>query len=127
MWWHWGIVAVVGAWVTLLLHELAHCVCVWIEGGRVTAFRPYPHLYEGHFFWGRMSWESEKPLAMPKLFHGAPALIKAPFFLTLWLSLGLLVWLPLLAAAFWEAADIINFVQGYLRNSGNDGGKFRRA
>lgn len=128
-WWVYLIVLAVGAPVTLLLHELAHCCAVWwLFHGKVTAFVPWPHKHNGMFYWGRMSWEcaSEPTPAQYRSFYIWPQ-YKASIMIITWLFLGFLVWLPLLMAAIWELADIVNFIQGYIRNGKNDGGKYRRA
>jgi len=125
MWWHWLLVGCVGAWFTLFMHELAHCFVVWGEGKKVTSFIPFPHRKDGRFYFGRMQYEGV--LRNPKLFYAAPCLMKAPLYVVVWTVLGLVFWLPLLAAVFWELADIANFVQGYIRRRDNDGGRYRRA
>jgi hypothetical protein len=126
VWWLWLILALIGAPLTLFLHELAHSFVVWGEGGRVTSFKPYPHFADGHFYFGRVEYLSYQ--TRPRLFFAAPALIKAPVFLVVWATLGLLFCLPLLALAAWELWDLLNFVQGYMRKSSyNDGGLFRAA
>lgn len=128
-WWVYLVVLAVGAPVTLLLHELAHCCAVWwLIDGKVTAFKPWPHKHNGTFYWGRMSWECdmEPTPAQYRSFYFWPQ-YKAIIMIITWLLLGFLVWLPFLMAAIWELADILNFIQGYIRNGKNDGGKYRRA
>ena len=128
-WWVYLIVLAVGAPVTLNLHELAHCCAAWfLVDGRVTVYKPWPHKHKGIFYWGRMGWECDmQPTELfYRKFYIWPQ-YKAGFMTITWLLLGLLVWLPLLVAAVWEIADIINFIQGYIRNGKNDGGKYRRA
>lgn len=125
MWWHWLIVGVAGARVTLFMHELAHCFVVWGEGKKVLSFVPSPHSKNGRFYFGRMAYAGV--LRNPRLFYAAPALMKAPLCAVLWVVLGLVFWLPFLAAAFWELTDVANFVQGYIRRRDNDGGRFRRS
>jgi hypothetical protein len=128
MWYWWVALAVGGAIVTLNLHELAHCLVVWIKGGRVMSYKPYPHCVGGTFFFGRMTYTLPfMPYRTYLLwFHSAPQL-KALFLLALWVLLGLILWRPLLVLAAWELSDLLNFLQGYIRNSKSDGGKFRRA
>ena len=128
-WWVYLVVLAVSAPVTLLLHELMHCFAVWaFMSGRVTAFVPWPHKHNDVFYWGRMSWECDKePTRLAyRVFYIFPQ-FKAACLLTVWLILGFLLWHPFLMAALWELADIINFIQGYIRNGKNDGGKYRRA
>lgn len=122
LWWFIGF-AVVGAALTLILHELAHCFVAWSAGGSVESFKPWPHKVDGRFYFGRMTYTGCAP--NEKAFTIAP-LIKAISLASLWVILGLMFW-PLLALAGWELTDIINWVQGYIRSSPNDGGRFRRA
>lgn len=122
LWWFIGF-AVVGAALTLVLHELAHCVMVWAAKGWIESFKPWPHKVDGRFYFGRMTYSGCAP--NERSFTIAP-LIKAISLFSLWLVLGFIFW-PLFALAAWESTDIINWVQGYIRSSPNDGGRFRRA
>jgi hypothetical protein len=119
MWY--AIFGVLGAVITLVLHELMHCFVVWAHGGKVTSFKPWPHRVDGHFFFGRMTYESE--VALGRGMKLAPFL-KALVLFVSWTGLGFL-WFPLWCFAFWEATDWINWLQGYIRKSQNDGGQFR--
>jgi hypothetical protein len=123
IWWLIGF-AVVGAPLTLVLHELSHCFAVWAKHGWITSFKPWPHKVDGRFYFGRMTYAGCAP--DEKAFSIAP-LIKAITLLGLWLVLALALFWPLLALAGWESTDIINWVQGYIRSSPNDGGRYRRA
>jgi len=128
MWYWWLGTALFGAVLTLNLHELAHCLVIWIKGGQVTSYKPYPHFVDGKFFWGRMTYDLT--FVPTRTFAGVMAIVpqvKVVFFLALWVWLGLILWHPLFALAAWECADLLNFLQGLIRNSKNDGGKFRRA
>lgn len=116
------ILGVSGAALTLVLHELMHCFVVWAHGGKVTSFKPWPQKVEGHFYFGRMLYEAELPLG--RVMHLAPFL-KALSLFVVWTGLGFLWW-PLWTLAFWEATDWINWLQGYIRKSGNDGGQYRQ-
>lgn len=122
--WIWlGVLGLLGAALTLVLHELSHCIVVWLSGGWIEEFKPWPHMKDGKFYFGRMSHSGAQ--ADERAFTVAP-LIKALSLLALWTVLGF-IWLPLWALAFWEFTDVANWTQGYIRNSPNDGGRFRRA
>ena len=128
-WVYTGIVFVLSAWLVLNQHELSHCVVVWLAGGRVTSYKPWPHKVGDNWFFGRMTYvTNEMPmLAFRKRFYVAPLLV-ASFFLFLWTPRALLVWTPLLGVAAWEALDVLNWVQGYVRKRAtNDGGRYRLA
>lgn len=121
--WYWYAVicCIVGAPLTLVLHELMHCIVVWANGGWVTSFKPWPHFVEKRFYWGRMAYAGCAPT---KWFYAAP-LTKALVLLVIWAGLGFL-WMPLWAPGFWELLDAGNWLQGYIRNSDNDGGRYRK-
>lgn len=119
MWY--ALFGVLGAALTLVLHELSHCLVVWWSGGKVVTFKPWPHMSDGHFYFGRMTYIAKVPLG--------PLMKIIPFLkaLTLfgwWVGLGVL-WHPLWVLAFWEITDWINWLQGYIRGSDNDGGQYR--
>ena len=140
------VLVIPAAFLTLALHELSHCIAVWRAGGRVTGFRPYPHLHDGAggvFFWPQDGWKlrwagmSYEGVDMRDRasMYIAP-LVKALIVFVLWGALcGILGgvytwehWWALLVPWFWELTGILNWVQGYFRpGSNNDGKKFRRA
>jgi hypothetical protein len=128
-WVYTGIVAVLGAIWALNRHELSHCVVVWMKGGRVTSYKPWPHKVGDNWKFGRMTYIiNEVPSRKFSLCFYAAPLMSALFFLFLWLSLALLVWKPLLGVAAWEAADVVNWAFGYVfKRATNDGGRFRIA
>jgi hypothetical protein len=140
--------------LTLTTHEGAHALIVWFSPGKtVSSFRPYPSFVEVvngaepnwfvkliykifkkdytkfHFYWASMRWDSttsQAPTsAFNKCFFIAPC-IKASITLVVSALLAIKFW-PFAAFCVWELADVINFIQGYARNGGNDGGRFRRA
>ena len=130
VWVYTGIVFVLGAVWVLNRHELSHCVVVWACGGRVISYKPWPHKVGDNWVLGRMTYVTNKMPSREDLmrFHAAPLTV-ALFFLFLWTPLALIVWKPLLGLAAWEASDVINWVQGYVRKttSKNDGGRYRIA
>jgi hypothetical protein len=136
----WIGLAAGGAILSLNLHELAHCLIVWIVGGKVTDYFPVPHWYnkdeekvyfspgEGRrFYFGRMQWTILRPRTRSEcrwFYRIIP--IRAATFLTMWLLLGLLCFLPLLALAFWDLMDLGDWLKDYLwKRETQDGGKFR--
>jgi len=115
-------------YLTLLRHEFSHCAAAWTLDMRVTGFYPWPHIKDGRFFFGRMTWETQRVPTTSQLRGLAVApitssVISCLVMLTMGLAIGNYL---LLITAATEFTDIINWVQGYLRNSGNDGGKYRR-
>ena len=76
-------------------------------GGQITSFKAYWHRDERNRFWfGRVTckWPDPPAPAAYRFSHIAP-LVKATFFLALWLAAGLLLWWPLLALATCEFVD----------------------
>jgi hypothetical protein len=109
----------------LLLHEAAHCFIYRLAGARVEAFVPWPHRYGGRFYFARVmpdralstSWELRNKVA---------PLLKSTAMLALWLGLGFGVGLWAVGLALWEAIDLINWWQGWIRRRPNDGGQARQ-
>ncbi len=127
-----------GAFITLVLHELAHCVVVWAKGLKVTGFYPFPHLKDGKggiFFWPRkglsIRWAGMKydgRNLTNEAWMTFIIILRASIFLVAWALLAIFFYWPLAVLAFWELTDVINWVQGYFRpGSNNDGKRFRRA
>lgn len=52
------------------VHEMSHAVAVLVLGGKVTAFRPYPHLEDGKFVFGYFRYEGKSGVGL----HIAPYL-----------------------------------------------------
>ena len=107
-------------YLRLLGHELSHVVAVYVTGGTVVAFRPYPTTHEGRRYWGLI------------LRHGgddslcaiAP-LAKALTAMVLWVGPAVL-WAPLWVFFAWEVTDVLWWLRGYLwRLPYSDGGKWR--
>lgn len=121
--WYWAILGVVGAPLTLVLHELAHVLVARAHGIRIKTFRPWPHFTTSGFVWGSVSYHQVLMPAQRRMSALAP-LIKAISLMLAWAFLGA-AWSPLWALAAWEAIDVINWLQGYLRMSRNDGGTYR--
>jgi len=76
------------------LHELAHLVALWVRlGKKPKKLIPWPHKYEGRWYWARCESGAYNLLADP-LIHSAPLwvalfqmLIAAPVVLT-WVATG---------------------------------------
>lgn len=119
------ICGIIGAALTLVLHEFSHCLVVWNVEGKVVEFKPWPHIHDGRFYFGRMSYEVSEPL--PEKTMAIAPLFKAYFMLLLWVALGFSLYHPLLVLAAWELTDIGNWLQGFIRKGENDGGIFRRS
>lgn len=127
----WVGLAAGGAVLSLNLHELAHCLVVWCIGGKVLSYKPWPHFVEENgkrqFFFGRMTYTLGRPRTQPEcrwFYRIIP--IRAATFLAMWLLLGLLCFLPLLALAFWDLMDLGDWLKDYLwKRETQDGGKFR--
>jgi hypothetical protein len=117
--------AILGAPLTLLAHELSHCAAYWLAGARVAEFVTWPHRYGDRFFFARVMpdrvlsprWELRSALA---------PLLKASTMLALWLCLGFFSGPWAFGLALWEAIDVGNWIQGWIRRRPNDGGRARR-
>lgn len=120
-----AITAVIGCIPELLLHELSHCLVYKLAGAKIVVFKPWPHKYEGRFYFGRVMADRELPKAWAIESAGAP-LVKATIMLGMWCILAAFVGLWPLGFALWEAIDMINWIQGYIRKRPNDGGRFRK-
>lgn len=77
---HWGhlVVALPAVLAFTAVHELAHCLAVWVQGGRVTEFVWLPSGSE----WGHMRFQFD-----PGVNHSSAAIAMAPY--ALWLGCGL--------------------------------------
>lgn len=124
----WIGLAAGGAILSLNLHELAHCVVVWFIGGKVTSYKPYPHKANGRWFIGRMTWTRDRNFNYWEcrwFYRVIP--IRAAVFVAMWTTLGLLLFLPLLALAFWDLIDLGDWVKDYLwSRESQDGGKYKK-
>lgn len=122
------LLLIIGAVVTVNLHELAHCLVAWKARAEVTTYIPWPHYYvigDKKWWFGRMGYQTKIPMLVEDLkwFYLAP-LIKACTMSVLWIVL-MFTWWPLVCFLVWELADIAVWSQGYIRRSGNDGSKYR--
>ena len=104
--WIWFVLAPVAYYLPLLLHELCHLIAMKATGATITSFKPYWHIADGTFWFGRVTcvWSDRKIPDGYKYSHIAP-LLKACFFFAVWLILGLVVWRPFLMFAFTEIVD----------------------
>jgi len=114
------LLGVLGAPLTLLLHELSHAVATWATGGRVTEFRPWPHRFDGRWYFGRMMREGGDDYTVAV----APA-VKANSLVFVY-ALAAWVWAPLACLAAWELVDFAWWWRGWLWKPDSDGGKARR-
>ncbi len=116
--------------LTLVLHEFVHVIVALRAGCWITGFYPWPHRHKGIFYFGRMTFQCPKEervlIDLVKPFFLAP-FVNALALFFLWICLGLLLYPPFFCAAFWEAADAANWLQGYFRNGKNDGGLYWKA
>lgn len=150
----WIAFALVGAALTLNLHELSHVVVVKKTGGEIPTYAPWPHFrnskagvsiapwtgiwwflfarekLDGYRWYnGRVSvrYRVPKGEGIPRSYrysHVAP-LVKALFVLGVWMTLGLTVYRPLLALAVWEASDVVWWWRGYFFKPKTDGWKWK--
>ena len=123
----WAIIVtfVLLGWVlSLLTHEVSHVVANKLVGRTITAFKPWPHLHNGKFYFGRAS--SIGPSAGLMWVHASP-LIKGALLCPIWVALGLWVYTPFFLFMATDLIDMLwwfkGFVFGPLRT---DGSKFRR-
>lgn len=109
--------------IGIVTHELAHAIVVWSYGHKVLAFKPYPHKKSnGKWTIGLISSSARGNC---KLFYIAP-LMKAFFFVVLFLVLGLAAYLPLLGFCLGELLDGLDWTKDYiLDRKTQDAGKFR--
>jgi hypothetical protein len=110
--------AILGAPITLVLHEFAHCVAAWATGGRVTLFRPWPHRYGGKWYLGRVQrvGGDDQQIAI------AP-LIKANVLIWCY-ALAAAAWWPVVGLLAWEIVDAAWWYRGWVLRRG-DGGQAR--
>lgn len=53
---------------TIFTHELSHAVFVKICGGDVTGFKPYPHIENGKFYFGKVNFNFYEGLNIAPVF-----------------------------------------------------------
>ena len=105
-----------------VLHELSHCVAVWIQGGRVTAFRPYPHMEGETLVSGYIEYVGYR---VDDRIVSATPLAKGIILLILWFALGF-IHRPLWILAVAEICEVITWIIDYTqRVEGSDGGQYR--
>jgi len=112
--------------LSLNLHELSHCIVVWIYGGKVTEYQPYPHTKHGRFYLARMRWEGGEWTDKRHAARYAAPLVKSSLLLHLWIALAIFI-CPL----FWfmcvpEVVDVGDWIKDYIQKDDSDGGRFRR-
>jgi len=106
----------------VVLHELSHCVAVWVQGGKVTKFRPWPHVVEGTRADGSISYIGS--MVDDRIVSIAP-IIKSIVLIALWIFLGFSHG-PVLAFAVLEFVEIGNWILDYIDGPINsDGRQFR--
>ena len=111
--WPWIALGILGAPVTLILHELSHVVFVKLSGGEVTVFKPWPHRFEGRFVFGRVwaIWEDGRS-EIYRWSHIAP-LLKAIVLLSVWNTLSYSHYRPMLILGAWELTDVAKWIWNY--------------
>lgn len=122
-----AILAVLGAVLTLSLHELSHVLAVKLTGGRITSYTPWPHVHEGKFYFGRVgvAYLDAVPLSH-RWSHLAP-LLKSGALGASWAFLAQYHYAPLWVLAGWEFVDTLWWQVGYYFRPSSDGGRWRRA
>ena len=121
MTWYLLIPLVLGAPLTLLLHEFSHVVETWATGGRVDVFKPWPHRWDGRWWFGRImrTGGGDKAVAQAPAFKAGTMIL---FWGSFWVWSAWPLW-PLIA---WEAVDLAWWLRGWiLRKPDSDGGKAR--
>lgn len=115
------MLGVLGAPLTLVLHEFSHVIATWATGGKVTLFRPWPHRYEGRWWIGRMMRDGGSDLAVKT----APG-VKAHALLLAY-GVAANAWAPLFMLVVWELVDFGWWWRGWIwRLDHTDGGHARR-
>ena len=135
MWTLYIIFAIVGGPLTLFLHEFAHCIPVWVYGGKVVSFKPWPHVGDkGRELVGAMKHRTtlkNLPSAMEfsSWFYSVP-LIRAILFAVVFLLMGMFVHYSFFVLAFFELLDVGNWWRGYFQilwsDPLHDGARFKR-
>ena len=112
------------AWLTLLMHETAHCVIVWLGHGEVTSFKPYPHKRpDGKWTIGYM--EYMQYIKTPSFYWIIP--LRAGVMTAGWCALAWFLYWPLLTFAVTDTIDHMDFWLDYARKcETQDGGKLWR-
>lgn len=80
--------------VSTFRHELFHAIMVWRDGLKITAFKVFPHKYNGRFYWGRVSWTGT-----PSSGQAAKHIFLMPYYVNL---LCLTVGVPLVLMYGWS-------------------------
>jgi len=102
---------IIGAPLTLILHELSHAIVAWAAGAEVVLFKLWPHKVEERWYFGRIVIKKDDETFSAGLFYAAPYW-KALCLCLAWAFIGQLWW-PLLAFAVWEWIDIAWWYKGY--------------
>lgn len=80
MTWNWWVLLVLPfAWfVQNCLHEGSHALAGWAqEGIKTVGFYPWPHMYQGHFYFARYLYEAPKAPEPPHRFRFIAPLVTA--------------------------------------------------
>lgn len=121
MTWWLLIPLILGAPLTLVLHEASHALATWATGGRVDAFRPWPHRWGGRWWFGRMM----RTGGNDHLVAWAPH-FKASAMLVVYGLVGMLTAWHVWTLFAWEWVDLLWWWRGWLlRKPSSDGGKAR--
>ena len=101
----WIALLLVGAQLTLTLHEASHALCIkLLYGGEILEFKPYPNPLRELGKFGIVRSRLPSGVKSTPWSYRAP-LLKALSLILLWGLLGILVYGPLLAFAIWETLD----------------------
>jgi hypothetical protein len=123
-------VAPVEFFISTGLHEGAHVLAAAASGAEITSYKPYPHVMDGNFYFGSMSYRGSLTPAQDILLSAAPMILDTAVLGTYgglvlsgnttnnaYVKMGLWVF----AAGHW--VDMANHMIG--RNEGTDSAKIR--
>lgn len=127
----WIVFAVLGAPLTLILHELSHAVTIWTLGGSVTSFWPIPgksmgrHYFplgigapeDSHWRLGYATWEFRGGRPANYAWTSIAPLFKSLVLGVVWGALSWFVYAPLAMFAIWEGLDAGNWLRTYFFSS----------
>ncbi len=112
---------VLGACLTLFLHELSHAIAVWSFGGTVEKFKPWPNKDEnGRWWFGRVVFRYKNGY---KFINMSP-LVKSSIMIPIWILFYIFIYWPFIILAIWEVIDMLWWFKGLVfKVDGTDGYK----
>jgi hypothetical protein len=121
--WWWLIPAVLGAPLSLVLHEASHALVGIAKGCRIVAFRPWPHRHGNRWLVGAVYLDRGMGAFRP--ISSLAPLIKSMVLIPTWLLLASLTTWHLAPLAFWELVDAGQWWRNWYRRRGTDGAELR--